>query len=94
MEGYAALMDQFYAWGSAAVMIMIFFSLIRAVAGPTAPDRVVAINIIGTKTVVIITLISWLYRQEQYLDIAMVYAMMSFIATIGVAKYLEKGALK
>jgi multicomponent Na+:H+ antiporter subunit F len=83
-----------YGIGALAVMAMIFLALIRAVAGPTAPDRVVAINIIGTKTLLIITLIARLYHQEFFLDIAMIYALMSFIATIGIAKYMEKGALE
>lgn len=83
-----------YGLGAIAVMVMIFLALIRAVVGPTAPDRVVAINIIGTKTLLIITLIARLYHQEFFLDIAMIYALMSFIATIGIAKYLEKGALE
>ena len=83
-----------YGAGAIAVAVLLFLSLFRAAIGPTAPDRVVAINVIGTKTLVIITLIARLYRQEYYLDIAMVYALMSFIATIGVAKYLEKGALE
>jgi len=74
-------------------MMMVFLSLIRALIGPTAPDRITAINIIGTKILVIITLIARVYEQQYYLDIAMVYALMSFITTIGVAKYLEKGAL-
>jgi len=87
------ILDFLYNLGAILVMLMIFLSLIRALVGPTAPDRVVAINIIGTKTLVIITLIARIYGQEYFLDIAMVYALMSFITTIGVAKYLEKGAL-
>jgi multicomponent Na+:H+ antiporter subunit F len=83
-----------FGFGAIAVMVMIFMSLYRAVKGPTAPDRVAAINIIGTKTLIVITLISRLYEQEFYLDIAVVYALMSFIATVGIAKYLEKGALE
>jgi len=82
-----------YAIGAILVMVMIFLSMIRALAGPTAPDRVVAINIITTYTMIIITLISRIYEQVYFLDIAMVYALMGFITTIGVAKYLEKGAL-
>lgn len=89
----AAILDFSYSLGAVLVMLMIFLSLIRALAGPTAPDRVAAINIIGTKTLVIITLIARIYGQEYFLDIAMVYALMSFITTIGIAKYLEKGAL-
>lgn len=82
-----------YNLGAVLVMLMIFMSLFRAIAGPTAPDRVAAISIIGTKTLVIITLIARVYGQVYFLDIAMVYALMSFITTIGVAKYMEKGAL-
>ncbi len=86
-------LDFLYSLGAVLVMLMIFMSLIRALTGPTASDRVAAINIIGTKTLVIITLIARIYGQTYYLDIAMVYALMSFITTVGVAKYLEKGAL-
>lgn len=89
----AQVLDFSYGLGAILVMLMIFLSLIRALKGPTAPDRVAAINIIGTKTVVIITLIARVYGQKYFLDIAMVYALMSFITTVGVAKYLEKGAL-
>ena len=88
-----AILDFSYSLGAVLVMLMIFLSLIRALVGPTAPDRVAAINIIGTKTLVIITLIARIYGQEYFLDIAMVYALMSFITTIGIAKYLEKGVL-
>ena len=87
------VLDFSYGLGAILIMLMIFLSLIRALRGPSAPDRVAAINIIGTKTVVIITLIARVYGQKYFLDIAMVYALMSFITTIGVAKYLEKGVL-
>ncbi len=87
------VLEFLYGLGAVLVMLMIFLSLIRALIGPSAPDRVAAINIIGTKTLVIITLIAFIYNQVYFLDIAMIYALMSFITTIGVAKYLEKGAL-
>ncbi len=87
------ILEFLYGLGAVLVMLMIFLSLIRALIGPSAPDRVAAINIIGTKTLVIITLIAFIYNQIYFLDIAMIYALMSFITTIGVAKYLEKGAL-
>lgn len=87
------ILEFLYGLGAVLVMLMIFMSLIRALIGPSAPDRVAAINIIGTKTLIIITLIAFIYNQQYFLDIAMIYALMSFITTIGVAKYLEKGAL-
>jgi len=86
-------LDFLYNLGAIMVMLMIFLSLIRALSGPTAPDRVVAINLIGTETLIIITLIARIYNQVYFLDIAMVYALMSFITTVGIAKYMEKGAL-
>ena len=89
----ANILEFSYSLGAILVMLMIFLSLIRALAGPTAPDRVAAINIMGTKTLIIITLIARIYGHEYFLDIAMVYALMSFVTTIGIAKYLEKGAL-
>jgi multicomponent Na+:H+ antiporter subunit F len=89
----AQVLNYAYQTGAILVMLMIFLSLIRALLGPTAQDRVAAINIIGTKTLVIITLIAKVYGHQYFLDIAMVYALMSFITTVGVAKYLEKGAL-
>ena len=79
--------------GMILVMFFIFVCLGRAAVGPSAPDRVAAINMIGTKTVVIIAFISFVFDQPYYLDVAMVYALISFIATIGVAKYMEKGVL-
>ncbi len=86
-------LDFLYSLGAVLVMVMVFMSLVRALIGPTAPDRIAAISIIGTKVLVIITLIARIYTQQYFLDIAMVYALMSFITTVGVAKYLEKGAL-
>ncbi len=90
---FEQILDYTYTIGAILVMLMIFFSMIRALVGPTAPDRVVAINIITTYTLIIITLIARIYEQVYFLDIAMVYALMGFITTIGVAKYLQKGAL-
>ena len=90
---FEQILDYSYTIGAILVMLMIFFSMIRALVGPTAPDRVVAINIITTYTLIIITLIARIYEQVYFLDIAMVYALMGFITTIGVAKYLQKGAL-
>lgn len=76
------------------LILATFLCLYRAVVGPSEADRVVAINIIGTKTVVIISLIAFVLKQEFFLDVALVYALISFAATVGIAKYMEKGALE
>jgi len=73
--------------------LLVFFSLYRAYAGPTAADRVVAINVITTKIAMLIVLLSIITGQEVFVDVALIYAMMGFIATICVSKYIEKGKL-
>ena len=98
MESIIVSLEAFFEglklYGAVIVMVLVFFCLGRAIVGPDAPDRVMAINIIGTKTVVIIALLALIYGYPYYIDIAMVYALMAFIASIGVAKYMEKGALE
>lgn len=72
---------------------MAFASLYRAYSGPTPADRVVSINVISTKITVMIVLIALIIEQDSFVDVALVYAMMGFITTVSVAKYLEKGKL-
>jgi multicomponent Na+:H+ antiporter subunit F len=73
--------------------LLSFMCLYRAYAGPTAADRVVAINVITTKIAMLIVLLSIITGQEVFVDVALIYAMMGFIATICVSKYIEKGKL-
>lgn len=75
------------------MVLLTFVGLYRAFKGPTAADRVVAINMITTKVTVIIVLIALITVQQSYVSVALVYALIGFIATIGLAKYLLKGGL-
>lgn len=79
-----------------AIGTMIFTSflcLYRGILGPSAVDRIIVVNTINTKVVVILGLSSCVFDNFLYLDVAIVYAMMSFIFTIAVAKYKLKGKL-
>jgi multicomponent Na+:H+ antiporter subunit F len=67
--------------------------LYRAIAGPRIYDRVLAVNVVGTKTVVLLALIGFIYGRPHFLDIALVYAIINFIATLAFLKYIEKGGL-
>ncbi|MFA7560795.1 MAG: monovalent cation/H+ antiporter complex subunit F [Candidatus Izemoplasmatales bacterium] len=79
---------------SAIILVLLtFVGLFRAIKGPTAEDRIVAINMISTKVTVIIVLIALITSQAFYVDVALVYALLGFIATIGLAKLLMKGKL-
>ena len=76
-----------------ATGFLIFLSLTRAAIGPTAADRIVAINTVGTKVITLLALIGVATEQYFYLDVAMVYAMISFLDSIGFAKFFEFGRL-
>lgn len=80
--------------GVAIIMtILLFPALYRATAGPTTADRLVAVNVISTKVIVLIALAAVLSDHETFLDIAFVYAMIGFIATIAITRYIERGHL-
>jgi len=77
-----------------SLVLLTFAALYRAIVGPTPADRVVAINVIGTKTMVVLVLIGYIFQEAPfYIDVAMVYALISFLLTIGVARYLERGTI-
>ena len=79
--------------GIVVLVLLTFAGLYRAIVGPTAEERIVAINMISTKVTAIITMIALITAQAFYVDVALVYALLGFITTIGLAKLLLKGKL-
>ena len=75
------------------VVVAILVVLYRALVGPTFFDRILSTNVIGTKTVVLLALIGFIYDRPQFLDIALVYALINFIATVAILKYVQSGRL-
>ena len=76
-----------------AVLIAIGSTLARAFLGPTVFDRILAVNSVGTKTVLLIALLGFLTGRPDFLDIAIVYAMINFIAVVAVLKFVKYGDL-
>ena len=72
-----------------AVLCAALMVLIRALLGPTVFDRVLAVNAMGTKTVILVALIGFISRRADFLDVALLYALMNFIATIAILKFIE-----
>lgn len=68
--------------------------LLRAALGPTAPDRVVAIDALTSLMVACLVLLSVYWRAPIYLDIALVYAFLAFLGTVAISKYLEGRGLE
>lgn len=86
-------MINLFIGASIILCLLSFASLYRAIVGPTVADRVVAINMISTKVSIIIILVALILGEKNYVDVALIYAMVSFITTVSVAKYLERGKL-
>ncbi|MFB3136140.1 MAG: monovalent cation/H+ antiporter complex subunit F [Rhodospirillales bacterium] len=78
-----------FAGASAAILVTMALALFRAIKGPTIYDRILAVNAFGTLTVVLIAVHGFLAGRPEFLDIALVYALINFIATIAVTKYVK-----
>lgn len=83
-------MENFYLGASIFLCLLVLLCLYRVVYGPTIIDRIVGVGAIGTKTLVVLVLMGFIYgRIEMFLDIIMVYAILNFIGTLAAAKYFE-----
>jgi multicomponent Na+:H+ antiporter subunit F len=72
-----------------ALLVAMALALVRAFLGPTVYDRVLAVNAIGTKTVLMIAVLGFLAGRPEFLDIALLYALINFIGTIAVLKFVR-----
>jgi len=74
-----------------ALSLCVILALIRVLRGPTAPDRAVGVDTINTIVIVGMVAFGIAFREVIYIDVAIVYALLSFISTLFIAKYLEGG---
>ena len=74
---------------TAAVLVTMALAIFRSIKGPTVYDRILAVNAFGTLTVVLIGVYGFLSGRPDVLDLALVYALINFIGTIAVSKYVE-----
>ena len=72
-----------------AILIVMVLALARALLGPTIYDRILAINMFGTKTVLLIAVMGILAGRSDIMDIALVYALINFISVIAVLRFFE-----
>lgn len=84
-------MEQVFIWFGAALLVMMLSPFYRIAAGPTAIDRIVAVNMVGTKTAVLLVLIGVIFqRVDMFVDFALAYALLNFIGSIGAARYFHR----
>jgi multicomponent Na+:H+ antiporter subunit F len=83
-------MSSFFLYLGLGLFSLVLLCLYRGIFGPGVLNRIAAISAIGTKTLIILLLMGFIYnRVDMFVDISMVYALLNFIGTITAAKYLE-----
>ena len=75
------------------LVVAMALALARALMGPTLYDRILSVNTFGTKTVLILAVVGFLFGRPEFLDIALAYALINFIGTIAVLKFFKYGDL-
>jgi multicomponent Na+:H+ antiporter subunit F len=73
------------------IFLSMVFGIIRFVIGPEIVDRVVAIDLLTIIAIAVIALLAHIADRYIYLDVALVYGLLSFLGVLAVARYLEKG---
>ena len=74
---------------SIAILVTMILALIRAVRGPTVYDRVLAVNMFGTKTALLLSVVAFLYGRPDFLDLALAYALINFVGVLAVLEFFQ-----
>ena len=74
-----------------AIVVTMSLALLRAARGPTVFDRILALNMFGTKTVLLICVFSFLIDRTDFLDLALLYSLMSFIGMVALLRFSKYG---
>jgi len=80
-----------FAATALGILVCMILAMVRALLGPTVYDRIMAVNAFGTKTVLIIAVLGFMTGRPDFMDIALVYALINFIGTIAVLKFIRYG---
>jgi len=78
-----------YLAASLAILITMALALARALMGPSVYDRILAVNMLGTKTVLLLALLAFLHGRPDFLDLALAYALINFIGVLAVLEFIE-----
>jgi len=80
-------------WLPAVIFLAVcmLIVLVRLFLGPTHPDRLVGLDTLNSLIVVSMVILGAAFKEVIYIDVAIVYALLSFVTTLFIAKYIEKG---
>lgn len=84
-------MENFFTLTGVAIFALMLPILYRIVVGPTAIDRIVAVNMIGSKTMVLLIIIGMLFKRvDMFVDFALTYALLNFIGSLAAARFFDR----
>ena len=78
-----------YLLVSVAILVTMALALIRALLGPSVYDRVLAVNVFGTKTVLLLSVIAFLFGRPDFLDLALAYALINLVGILAVLEFFQ-----
>lgn len=78
-----------YLMLSIAILVTMCLALIRALLGPSVYDRVLAVNVFGTKTVLLLSVIAFLFGRPEFLDLALAYALINVVGILAVLEFFQ-----
>ena len=79
-----------YLIASLAILVTMALALVRALLGPSVYDRVLAVNMFGTKTALLLSVVAFLYGRPDFLDLALAYALINFVGVLAVLEFFQK----
>lgn len=79
---------------SIAILSTMALALARGILGPSAYDRVLAVNMFGTKTVLFLSILAFLYGRPDFLDLALAYALINFIGVLAVLEFFQNAQIR
>jgi multicomponent Na+:H+ antiporter subunit F len=84
-------MENFFTLTGVAIFALMLPIMYRIIVGPTAIDRIVAVNMIGTKTMVLLIIIGMLFKRvDMFVDFALTYALLNFIGSLAAARFFDR----
>ena len=84
-------MEKFIISIGVALLVLMLVTLVRVIRGPSTIDRLVGVNVIGTKSTILIIIMGTLQgRVEMYVDIALAYALLNFITSLAAARFFQR----
>ncbi|WP_239017263.1 monovalent cation/H+ antiporter complex subunit F [Seongchinamella sediminis] len=74
---------------SLAILVTMILALVRALRGPSVYDRVLAVNMFGTKTALLLAVLAFLFNRPDFLDLALAYALINLVGVLAVLEFIQ-----